>query len=67
MDRADSDTQQANDLLIRDLLIGWESEDGFRAARIAAQPNDAVLVCSASDTAALGLEEGVEVGAIPFL
>ena len=67
VDRADSDTQQANDLLIRDLLIGWESEDGFRAARIAAQPNDAVLVCSASDTAALGLEEGVEVGAIPFL
>jgi arginine N-succinyltransferase len=62
VDHADVDAQQANDL-----LIGWEGEDGFRAARIAAQPDSGVLRCSASDAAALGLEEGLEVGTIPFL
>ena len=67
VDHADLDAQQADDLQIQDLLIGWESEDGFRAARIAAQPDAAVLRCSASDAAGLDLEEGMQVGAIPFL
>ena len=72
VDQAGVDAQQVNairiqDLLIQDLLIGWESEDGFRAARIAAHPDNAVLRCSAADAAALGLDEGTEVGTIPFL
>ena len=65
--RSDSDTQQANNVLVRDLLIGWEGEDGFRAARITAQPDDSVLRCSVLEAAALDLEEGMQVGAIPFL
>jgi arginine N-succinyltransferase len=60
--RADLDTQQ-----MTDLLIGWEGEDGFRAAQIAAQPDTAVLRCSAPDAAALNLHAGMDVGAIPFL
>lgn len=60
--QADLDTRQ-----MTELLIGWEAEDGFRAALITAQPDSAVLRCSALDAAALNLHPGMEVGTIPFL
>ena len=50
-----------------DLLIGWEGQDGFRAARLTAQPQAGELICRAADMLALDLSEGAEVGAIPFL
>ncbi len=50
-----------------DLLIGWEGEAGFCAARIAAQPQDSVLLCSATDAIGLDLQDGMQVGTIPFL
>lgn len=50
-----------------ELLIGWEGQDGFRAARFTAQPQAGELVCGAEDMLALDLHEDTEVGAIPFL
>jgi arginine N-succinyltransferase len=51
----------------QDLLIGWEGAKGFCAARIHARPEAAVLFCSAKTLRALDLQEGMEVGAVPFL
>ncbi|HXG19340.1 MAG TPA: arginine N-succinyltransferase [Methylomirabilota bacterium] len=50
-----------------DLLIGWESADGFRAARVRARSDSSRLVCSAGILSALELAEGTEVGVIPFI
>ncbi|MBI3302378.1 MAG: arginine N-succinyltransferase [Deltaproteobacteria bacterium] len=50
-----------------DLLIGWEGAKGFCAARINAHPEASVLFCPAKVLKALDLQEGMEVGAIPFL
>jgi len=50
-----------------DLLIGWEGARGFRAGCIAARLEASSLLCSAPVLKALGLQEGMEVGAIPFL
>ena len=60
--QTDLETQQTIDL-----LIGWKSTAGFCAARIAAQPDASVLRCSEPEAAALNLDKGMEVGAIPFL
>ena len=49
------------------LLIGWEGTKGFCAALINAQPEASVLCCPATVLKALDLQEGMEVGAIPFL
>lgn len=51
----------------RDLLIGWEGREGFRAARVSARPAFAILYCPIEILTSLGLAEGTEVGAIPFL
>ncbi len=50
-----------------ELLIGWEGAKGFCAAQVTAEPEASVLFCSAELLKALGLKEGMEVGAIPFL
>jgi arginine N-succinyltransferase len=50
-----------------ELLIGWEGAKGFCAARVNAQPEASVLFCSAKMLKALDLQEGMEVGAVPFL
>jgi arginine N-succinyltransferase len=50
-----------------DLLIGWEGAKGFRAARVDVRPEESSLLCSAAVLKGLGLQEGVEVGAVPFL
>ena len=50
-----------------DFLIGWEGADGFCAARVNAHPEASDLSCPSEVFAALDLQEGVEVGAIPFL
>lgn len=62
IDRSDRDRGTATDL-----LIGWEGEAGFCAARITAQPQDALLLCSAPDAIGLNLQDGIQVGTIPFL
>ncbi len=49
------------------LLIGWEGDDGFHAARLAARPEADLLYCSQEMLRALQLAEGAEVGAVPFL
>ena len=51
----------------KDLLIGWEGKAGFRAARVVAHPAFAILYCSTEALTSIGLDEGTEVGAIPFL
>jgi arginine N-succinyltransferase len=51
----------------KDLVIGWQSNDGFRAARVSARPALSLLYCSAEVLSTLGLTEGTEVGAVPFL
>jgi arginine N-succinyltransferase len=56
----DAETQHA-------CLIGWESATGFRAAAVRAQAEDSLLFCAAEVLATLDLQEGVEVGVIPFL
>lgn len=50
-----------------ELLIGWEGDSGFHAARLAARPEANLLYCSQEVLRALLLTEGVEVGAVPFL
>jgi arginine N-succinyltransferase len=50
-----------------DVLIGWEEPNGFRAARVHARPVSSLLYCPAEVLNALALEEGTEVGAIPFI
>lgn len=49
------------------LLIGWEGNKGFCAAYIHAQPEASVLFCPAQVLNALDLQEGMEVGAVPFV
>lgn len=49
------------------VLIGWESADGFRAAQVTATEESSLLLCPAQLLSALSLTEGTEVGAIPFL
>lgn len=61
---ADSDP---NEPAVKQLLIGWEGEDGFQAARLAARPESTLLYCSPEMLSALRLAEGVEVRAVPFL
>jgi arginine N-succinyltransferase len=51
----------------RDLMIGWEGQEGFRAVRVSARPALAMLYCPVEVLSSLGLVEGTEVGAIPFL
>jgi arginine N-succinyltransferase len=51
----------------QDLLLGWEGSKGFRAARISARLEASHLGCSTQVLKALDLQEGVEVGVIPFL
>jgi arginine N-succinyltransferase len=51
----------------KELLMGWEGEYGFRAARIIAHQEQDVLYCSEEVLEALGLEKGTEVGVIPLL
>jgi arginine N-succinyltransferase len=51
----------------QELLIGWEGRKGFRAARISAQFEASNLCCSTQVLKALDLQEGVEVGVLPFL
>lgn len=51
----------------QDLMIGWESRAGFRAARVSARPALAMLYCPIEVLTSLGLVEGTEVGVIPFL
>lgn len=51
----------------KDLMIGWESQEGFRAARVRARPALAVLYCPVEILRSLGLQEGTEVGVIPVL
>jgi len=51
----------------QELLIGWEGQDGFRAVRIRAHPTLAILYCAKEQLDSLGLEEGTEVGVVPFL
>jgi arginine N-succinyltransferase len=50
-----------------DLLIGWESADGFRAARVRARCLAPTLSCPLEILSALELAEGTEVGVIPFI
>jgi arginine N-succinyltransferase len=50
-----------------DLLIGWEGAKGFCAAHVNAHPEASVLFCPPKVLKALDLQEGMEVGAIPFL
>lgn len=49
------------------LLIGWEGAKGFCAAHIYAQPEASVLFCPAKVLKVLDLQEGMEVGAVPFV
>lgn len=51
----------------KDLLIGWEGQEGFRAARVSARPAFAILYCPIEILTSLGLAEGTEMGAIPFI
>ena len=51
----------------KDMLIGWEGKSGFRSARISARPALALLYCPKELLENLGLVEGMEVGAMPFL
>jgi arginine N-succinyltransferase len=51
----------------RDLIVGWEGQAGFRAARVSARPALAMLYCPVEVLSSLGLLEGTEVGVIPFL
>jgi len=51
----------------QDVLIGWQGSRGFRAARVNVYQKASVLFCPAEVLRALDLQEGVEVGAIPFL
>ena len=51
----------------RDVLIGWEGAKGFCAARVNAYHEASVLFCPLKVLKALGLQDGMEVGAIPFL
>jgi arginine N-succinyltransferase len=50
-----------------DVLLSWEGAKGFCAVRVNAYHETSVLFCSAEILKALGLREGMEVGAIPFL
>jgi arginine N-succinyltransferase len=51
----------------QDVLIGWQDSQGFCAARVNVYQEASVLFCPAEVLQALDLQEGVEVGAIPFL
>jgi arginine N-succinyltransferase len=51
----------------QDVLIGWQGAHGFCAARVNVSQKGSVLFCPAEVLQALDLQEGVEVGAIPFL
>ncbi|MGE0684349.1 MAG: arginine N-succinyltransferase [Candidatus Binatia bacterium] len=51
----------------KDLLVGWEGREGFRAARVSVRPALAMLYCPAEILSSLGLLEGTEVGVIPFI
>jgi arginine N-succinyltransferase len=51
----------------RDLMIGWEGSEGFRAARVSARPALAILYCPVEILNSVGLAEGTEVGVSPFL
>lgn len=50
-----------------ELLIGWDGPAGFRGARVTARPENSLLYCPPAVLSALGLQEGAEVGAVPFL
>ena len=50
----------------QDMLIGWESEQGFRAATVTVQPAGAHLYCAATTLASLNLRDGVTIAAMPF-
>jgi arginine N-succinyltransferase len=51
----------------QEVLIGWEGARGFCAARVIASHEESVLCCPAEVLPSLDLQEGMEVGAIPFL
>lgn len=51
----------------RDLLIGWEDQVGFHAARITATQEGSTLYCSAVGLDVFGVTRATEVGVIPFL
>jgi arginine N-succinyltransferase len=50
-----------------ELLIGWDGPTGFRGTRICARAENSLLYCPPAVLTALGLQEGGEVGAVPFL
>ncbi len=62
-----SDRDEREETSQEDLLIGWEGTKGFCAARIKARPEADLLLCPADTLQALALQDGMEVGAVPFL
>lgn len=61
---ADKTTQEEGSM---QLLIGWKGKRGFRAARVTGRSKGSVLFLPKSVLVTLGLKEGTEIGAIPFL
>jgi arginine N-succinyltransferase len=51
----------------KEQLIGWEGGKGFRAARVTGRSEGSVLLLPKSVLVTLGLKEGTEIGAVPFL
>lgn len=51
----------------QDVLIGWQGAQGFCAARMNVYQKAPFLFCPAEVLQAFDLQEGAEVGAIPFL
>lgn len=55
------------DKACQDMLIGWESTAGFRAASIQARAEGAQLYCRVSTLEAFNLQAGMTVAAIPLM
>ena len=61
-----AESSPTTDTSQQDMLIGWESKQGFRAAAVAARPAGTHLYCQPTSLESLNLQHGVTIAAIPL-